>query len=219
MGGLLRIFIPKQHPGHLIMHVRMLLLKICRTFSHARSFISPDDDYAVSVFAALLNKTSDAEFFLARSRSAPFSIFNNETGFMEARNANGSWAGQDAGWTEGDMWAYSFDVVQDLDELVKRRGGNASFVKSLDEHFDGGWFCFSCFIILPLMIFRVGHNDHTNEPSHHIPYLYSLAGAATKTQERVREVAAINYNASVNGLSGVSCAFIKFSNLTEQCLI
>ena len=99
---------------------------------------SSDDDFAVSVLASLLNKTSDAAFFLARSRSAPFTIFNNDTDFMEARNVDGSWAGQDAGWTEGDMWAYTFDVVHDVDALVKRRGGNASFVKFLDEHFDGG---------------------------------------------------------------------------------
>jgi putative alpha-1,2-mannosidase len=43
------------------------------------------------------------------------------------------------------MWAYSFDVVHNIPRLVQERGGNASFVQSLDEHFDGG------------------HNDHTNE--------------------------------------------------------
>jgi len=142
------------------------------------------DDYAVSVIASLLNKTSDASFFRDRAMSTPFSIYNVTTGFMEARNADGSGAGQDAGWTEGDMWAYTFDVVHDVDGLIERRGGNASFVEFLDEHFDGG------------------HNDHTNEPSHHIPYLYALAGAASKAQDRVRSIAEENYNATVNGLSG-----------------
>ncbi|KAI0820667.1 glycoside hydrolase family 92 protein [Trametes gibbosa] len=142
------------------------------------------DDYAVSVLASALGKTEDAARFRTRALSAPFTIFNNDTGFMEARNANGSWAGQDAGWTEGDMWAYTFDVVHDVSALAVRRGGNASFVAFLDKHFDGG------------------HNDHTNEPSHHIPYLYSLAGAASKSQERIREIAKANYNNSVNGLSG-----------------
>jgi putative alpha-1,2-mannosidase len=32
---------------------------------------------------------------------APFLLFNDATGFMEARNADGSWAGEDNGWTEG----------------------------------------------------------------------------------------------------------------------
>ncbi|CDO69451.1 Glycoside Hydrolase Family 92 protein [Trametes cinnabarina] len=164
MDGLLRIFIPKLHLVLWTMHVY--------------------DDYAVSVLASALGKDADAAFFRARAFSAPFTIFNNATGFMEARNANGSWAGQDAGWTEGDMWAYTFDVVHDVPALIARRGGNKSFVEFLDEHFNGG------------------HNDHTNEPSHHIPYFYSLAGAASKSQERIREIAKGNYNNSVNGLSG-----------------
>lgn len=57
---------------------------------------------------------------------------------MEARNASGAWAGSDVGWTEGDDWAYTFDVVHDIPGLIERRGGNASFVAFLDEHFDGG---------------------------------------------------------------------------------
>ncbi|KAI0059303.1 hypothetical protein BV25DRAFT_1809203 [Artomyces pyxidatus] len=142
------------------------------------------DDYAVSVLARYLNKTADAAFFLNRSMVAPFTIFNTDTGFMEARNASGAWAGPDAGWTEGDKWAYSFDVVHAVDELIEARGGKAKFVQSLDEHFDGG------------------HNDQTNEPSHHIPYLYALAGAASKGQARIREIASANYNNTVDGLSG-----------------
>lgn len=69
---------------------------------------------------------------------APFTIYNNETDFMEARNASGAWAGEDEGWTEGDKWAYSFDVVHAVDELIEARGGKAQFIRSLDAHFDGG---------------------------------------------------------------------------------
>ncbi|KAM5537813.1 hypothetical protein V8D89_008581 [Ganoderma adspersum] len=142
------------------------------------------DDYAVSALATALNKTDDAAFFRVRAFSAPFTLFNNATGFMEARDADGAWAGPGEGWTEGDMWAYTFDVVHDVPALIARRGGESKFVAFLDEHFDGG------------------HNDHTNEPSHHIPYLYTLADAAAKSQERIREIAKDNYNNSVNGLSG-----------------
>jgi predicted alpha-1,2-mannosidase len=142
------------------------------------------DDYAVSVLAGLLNKTDEQAFFRYRSMTNPFTIFNSATGFMEAKKADGAWAGQDRGWTEGDDWAYTFDVVHDIPGLIARKGGNASFVDFLDQHFDGG------------------HNDHTNEPSHHIPYLYSLANAASKSQLRVRQVAETNYNSSLTGLSG-----------------
>lgn len=97
-----------------------------------------DDDFAVATLATLLNKSADTTRFTSRALSAPFTIYNNATGFMEARNANGSWAGPDAGWTEGDKWAYTFDVVHDVNGLISRRGGNRSFVQFLDNHFDGG---------------------------------------------------------------------------------
>lgn len=100
--------------------------------------IDQDDDYAAAILASHLNHTADAAFFLARSMSTYKTIFNSDTGFMEARNANGTWAGPDEGWTEGDMWAYTFDVVHDVPGLVELKGGNKSFVAFLDEHFDGG---------------------------------------------------------------------------------
>ncbi|KAJ7342642.1 glycosyl hydrolase family 92-domain-containing protein [Mycena albidolilacea] len=143
------------------------------------------DDYALYRLAGALGKPAEIVTMLYdRAMTAPFTLFNNATGFMEARNADGGWAGPDAGWTEGDKWAYTFDVVHDIPALARHRGGNVSFVSSLDAHFDGG------------------HNDHSNEPSHHIPYLYALAGAASKTQERVREIAKANYNNTPVGLSG-----------------
>ena len=47
----------------------------------------------------------------------PFSIYNNATGFMEARNANGTWAGPDNGWTEG-MYHSTFALVVNNPFLV-----------------------------------------------------------------------------------------------------
>lgn len=113
--------------------------------SHSASLV--DDDYAAYSLASAIGEHEWAEKLRARAFSAPFSIFNNATGFMEARNASGAWAGQDAGWTEGDMWAYTFDVVHAIPELIERRGGKKAFVQFLDEHFSGG------------------HNQHTNEVS------------------------------------------------------
>ncbi|KAM5537830.1 hypothetical protein V8D89_008598 [Ganoderma adspersum] len=147
------------------------------------------DDYAVSVLATALNKTDDAAFFRARALASPWTIFNNNTGFMQARRSNGSWGSVTAGWTEGDKWAYTFDVVHDVPTLIERKGGNGTFVEFLDAHFNGG------------------HNDHTNEvifnfalTSHSLPLLACRCGV--EVQERIREIAKDNYNNSVNGLSG-----------------
>ena len=144
----LRVRIPRlgrfRHPlrsrlahARLRLYVHLLSSAILPTNPPSHT-LGQDDDYAASVLAAAVSEDEWAAKFRDRAFTAPFTIFNNDTGFMEARNANGSWAGQDAGWTEGDMWAYTFDVVHDVPALIQRRGGNASFVKFLDQHFDGG---------------------------------------------------------------------------------
>jgi len=59
-----------------------------------------DDDYAAHVLAKELGKP-EANFLLERSQRAPFTLWNEKTGFFEARNADDTWAGEDRGWTEG----------------------------------------------------------------------------------------------------------------------
>ncbi|KIY52765.1 glycoside hydrolase family 92 protein [Fistulina hepatica ATCC 64428] len=145
------------------------------------------DDFAISVFAEHLKKPDNlTSFFRDRSMSSSYVLWNEATGFMEARNADGSFAGPDRGWTEGDKWVYSFDVVHDVQGLIERRGGKGGFVASLDEFWDGG------------------HGDFGNEPAHHVPYLYTFAGPefAYKSQERIRVTAQENYNNTPEGLSG-----------------
>ncbi|GMK53915.1 hypothetical protein CspeluHIS016_0105010 [Cutaneotrichosporon spelunceum] len=141
------------------------------------------DDHAASIVARHVGAAADAEALEARSKNYRH-IWNNGTGFMEARRADGSWAGPWAGWTEGDHWAYSLTVMHDTPGLIALMGGRERFVSFLDRHFDEG------------------HNLHTNEPSHHIPYLYALSGAGHKTQERVRTLAEGEYDDTATGLSG-----------------
>jgi len=74
------------------------------------------DDYAVAQVASQVGKDEVAHRLFERSQNYR-KIFNNDTGFMEARLSNGSWAGEDAGWTEGDKWAYTFDVMHDVPGL------------------------------------------------------------------------------------------------------
>ena len=105
-----------------------------------------------------MNRTSDAAFFMNRSSSYR-SIFNSDTGFMEARNVSGALAGPDNGWTEGDKWAYTFDVVHDIPGLIQLKGGNESFVEFLDEHFGGGRQPFLSFITSKVGINYLPHRQ------------------------------------------------------------
>jgi predicted alpha-1,2-mannosidase len=48
----------------------------------------------------------------------------------------------------------------------------------------------------------IGQYAHGNEPSHHIIYLYTMAGEPWKTADRVREVVKTLYSTKPDGLSG-----------------
>ncbi|KAI1073835.1 glycoside hydrolase family 92 protein [Whalleya microplaca] len=142
------------------------------------------NDAACAIVARAAGETDEAEALEKRAKNYA-TIWNSETQFMQARNANGTWAKDTWGWTEGDKWAYSFDVLHDVDGLAELfTNGRERMKAKLDEHFDGG------------------HNMHSNEPSHHIPYLYSMIGYPNAAAERIRNLAWENYNATSAGLSG-----------------
>ncbi|HWC18735.1 MAG TPA: glycoside hydrolase family 92 protein, partial [Terriglobales bacterium] len=141
------------------------------------------DDYAVAQIAKALGKENDYHFFINRSQNYKL-LFNPKTGFMQARNSDGSWADPGTGWTEGDKWVYTWSVMHDIPGLIQLMGGPEDYNRKLDEHFAGG------------------HNHHDNEPSHHYGYLYDYSGQPWKTQQKVREIAAQAYSNTPTGILG-----------------
>jgi predicted alpha-1,2-mannosidase len=141
------------------------------------------DDFAVAQVAKAVGRDEDFRFFINRSRNYR-NLYNPATGFMQARNADGSWAKAEDGWTEGDQWVYTYCVLHDIAGLMALMGGPKKYNATLDEHFQGG------------------HNRHDNEPSHHYGYLYDFSGQPWKTQFRVREIAADYYQNRPNGVAG-----------------
>ena len=141
------------------------------------------DDWCVAQVAKTLGKTKEYEFFLARSHNYEH-LFNKATGFMQAKNSDGSWASPDAGWTEGNTWVYTWAVMHDIPGLMELMGGKDIYNSKLDQHFSGG------------------HNVHSNEPSHHYGYLYDYSGAPWKTQAKVREIASAEYANLPSGIDG-----------------
>ena len=159
--------------------------------SSSRTLDYAYDDYAVSVFARLLNRTEDAERFLARSKNYA-NVFDPDQGLMAARLRNGTFLRQQLehplarqdGFTEGNQFDWSFDVVHDVDGLAKLLGGRKGLLALLDRHF------------------REGHNNQSNEPSHHIPFLYALLGHPSRTQELVRSIAHEAFHDEPDGYAG-----------------
>jgi predicted alpha-1,2-mannosidase len=152
------------------------------------------DDWCVAQVARAMGREEDYRFFLKRSLNDR-NLFNPAVGLMQGKRSDGSWAplggGRDdggnrsvSGWTEGDAWVYTWSPLHDQGGLLQLMGGAEAYSAKLDQHFAGG------------------HNQHSNEPSHHYGYLYDFSGEPWKTQAKVREIAAAEYGYEAGGLDG-----------------
>lgn len=167
------------------------------------------DDYAACDMARLMGKKADAEYF---GRRANFykNLFDPATKFMRPRLSDGSWktpfnpsdlahaesVGGD--YTEGNAWQYTWHVQHDVPGLIKLIGGEKAFCEKLDSLFTielkGGH--------LNDVTGLIGQYAHGNEPSHHVAYLYALAGKPARTQELVRQIIETQYLPTPEGLCG-----------------
>ncbi len=162
------------------------------------------DYWCVGAMADLLGKHDDAAMFYKLSQNYR-SLFDPSTGFMRGKLEDGKWREpfrpdreywED--YTESDAWQATFNVMQDVQGLIDLYGGDQGFIAKLDAFFAAG----SDVLDSPPDISgMVGQDAQGNEPSNHIPYLYSFAGAPWKTQERVRQVARL-YNNTPQGVPG-----------------
>ena len=141
------------------------------------------DDWCVAQLARALEKQKDYEFFLKRSLNDR-NLYDPATGLMNGKLSDGTWASPDAGWTEGTAWVYTWAPLHDQAGIIQLMGGASAYDDKLDQHFAGG------------------HNVHSNEPSHHYPYLYDFGGQPWKTQQLVRQIAEKEYGFGPGGLDG-----------------
>ncbi len=166
------------------------------------------DDYAAWDMAMLMGKKDDAAYF-AKRKDFYKNLFDSETKFMRPRNSDGSWkipfdpagvghaesSGGD--YTEGNAWQYTWHVQHDIPGLIKLIGGNKAFTDKLDIFFKT-----ELITSLADVTGLIGQYAHGNEPSHHVAYLYTLAGQPEKTQDLIREIFDTQYSPRPDGLCG-----------------
>lgn len=161
------------------------------------------DYWCAGAMADLLGKQDDAAMFYKLSKNYK-NIFDAKTGFMRAKTEDGQWKepfrpDQEYGdYVETDSWQATFNVMHDVQGLIDLYGGDAPFIAKLDALFTAPSYVIDA---RPDISGMVGQDAQGNEPSNHIPYLYTFAGAAWKTQYWVRKVAAL-YNNTPAGVPG-----------------
>lgn len=166
------------------------------------------DDWCAAQVANYLGLAEDYDYFMRRSEYWR-NLYNDESGFFQSKNSDGEWItpfdpykyGANGGYpfTEGNAWQYLWYVPQNVDGLIETIGGSKVFCKRLDEFFtskrtsgekndNASGF--------------VGLYVHGNEPDHHVPYLYAMAGQPQKTQQLVHHIMENMYDTSSSGYAG-----------------
>ena len=166
------------------------------------------DDYAAADMARRLGKTEDAAYFEQRANFYK-NLFDPTTKFMRPRKSDGTWkspfnpsqvghsesVGGD--YTEGNAWQYTWHVQHDVPGLIALMGGEEAFCTKLDS-----LFTLKLETTQADVTGLIGQYAHGNEPSHHVTYLYALAGKPERTQELVREIFDTQYRPEPDGLCG-----------------
>ncbi|WP_103935289.1 GH92 family glycosyl hydrolase [Bryocella elongata] len=186
---------PYEARAGLTLYKQLGYIPVDKTDEAASSTLEDSyDDWCVAQIAKAFGRTKDYGFFLSRSLNDR-NLYNPKYGLMDGRRSDGSWAPiggerdnpgnrSESGWTEGSSWVYTWAPFHDQAGILDLMGGADNYAAKLDQHFAGG------------------HNVHSNEPSHHYPYLYDFAGQPWKTQAKVREIAAKEYGFGPGGLDG-----------------
>jgi predicted alpha-1,2-mannosidase len=161
------------------------------------------NDFGLANLAEALGQHDEAAYFRQRSQQY-VNHFDPRIGFFQGRNRDGSrhfavegydpeaWGGD---FTETNSWNTAFSVPHDGAGLAALHGGSEGLESKLDTFFatpetgrKPGSYGGLIHEMTEARDVRMGQYGHSNQPSHHIPYIYSYAGAPSKTQRIVREV-------------------------------
>lgn len=162
------------------------------------------NDFGVYQMAEALGYEDEAQYYLNRTQNY-VNLFNDDIDWFMGRNVDGAFRTSSEDFNPGIWWgdytetnAYNmaFSVPQDGQGLANLYGGREALAERLDGLFnaapdliqDG-----SIHEMVEARDLKMGLYGHSNQPSHHIPYMYNYAGRPDRTQEVVREVLARAY--------------------------
>lgn len=143
------------------------------------------DDYCIAQMSKSLGHAEDYQNLIRWSTNYK-NLFNEKTGFFNARVFNGDWTpNTQEGFTEGGKWTYLFGAMHDINGMIDLLGGKTAFAAKLNENFSSN------------------HYRHDNEPGHHYSYLFDYCGQPWKTQELIRKLTSMeNYRNAPTGING-----------------
>lgn len=168
------------------------------------------DDVALANFAEALGHGDDARALRQRAHGWQ-KLWDADTGFLWAKNADGSWKnghGDPTVWTddfvEASAWQSVWGPWFDMDGLASVMGGSGALVDKLTTFFEQGKQDYDAIrwdsplsVAGPRKYYFGG-----NEPDIHSVYLFALAGRPDMTQKWLRWIESEVYTAGADGLPG-----------------
>ena len=172
------------------------------------------NDFAIANLAEVLERHDEARYF--RQRALQYvNHFDGRTGFFQGRHRDGRrrWAPErydptvwGFDYTETNGWNMAFSVPHDGNGLANLLGGRAALESKLDTFFatpetgrKPGSYGGIIHEMTEARDLRMGQYAHSNQPSHHIPFMYLHAAAPATAQAVVREVLTRCYSGSEIG--------------------
>ncbi len=170
-------------------------------------------DWCIAVIAGILGKKDIEEEYYKRSKNYE-NLFDKETGFMRARDSKGEFRpdfspiGWGRDYTEGSAWQNSFAVPHDIEGLAALYGGKEKLIEKIDELFackpDYEIVGYDCEIheITEMAAADFGQCAISNQPSFHIPYIYSALGHPEKSAYWVERLCREAFSFEDDGFPG-----------------
>ncbi|MEL7222585.1 MAG: GH92 family glycosyl hydrolase, partial [Bacteroidota bacterium] len=162
------------------------------------------DDWCIAQMAQALGDKKNHQYFLKRSLNYR-NIFDTETKFFRPRRENFWQAPFDpyevnSNYTEANAWQYGYAATHDINGFIDLHGGKEQLDQALDALFNATTTTSGRDQVDITGL--IGQYAHGNEPSHHIAYLYNYVNKPWKTQEKIREILATQYQNAPDGISG-----------------
>ncbi len=154
-------------------------------------------DFCIAQVAKALGHEDDAAMFLKRSGNWR-NVFDPGTGFLRGKQLNGAWLEPfdpfqwGSPYVEGGPWQHRWDVMHDIPGLIEAMGGKEKAAAALDEMlatppiFHVGVYGQEIHEMSEMAAVNFGQYAQSNQPSHHILYIYAMAGRPDRTQYWVR---------------------------------
>lgn len=170
-------------------------------------------DYCIAKVAQRLGKTDIAEKYRVRALNYR-NIFDEKTGFMRPRKANGEfeepfdpyeWGGA---YTEASAWQTTFSVPHGLDGLAELMGGRDSLLERIDRIFEdkpryrAGGYKKEIHEMTEMAAVDFGMCAISNQPSFSLPYIYAYFGETEKCEYWVKRICGELFTAKSDGFPG-----------------